>query len=214
MRNNETGEFELVVGNKQLLSGFAIVVLLFGVGVAMGYILGQNAPRSAKLQQEATAAGAASAADSRPQPAAPVAPAVQQQPATPATDAGGAAPPTDSAEPPAQPPAQAAPPQPTTQPAREVTASAPPALPIPAAAPGAVPEAPPGNYWQVMALPQADAEGVMRTLKDQGFPALLSPGTKNLTRVLVGPFADTTAMGRAKTQLEKAGFHPVKKSSE
>lgn len=213
MRNNETGEFELVVGNKQLLSGFAIVVLLFGVGVAMGYILGQNAPRSAKLQQDTTAANAASAADSRPQPAAPVA-AAQQQPAVPATDAAAATPPTESAETAAQPPAQAAAPQPTTQPAREVAASAPPPQPIPAATPGAVPEAPPGNYWQVMALPQADAEGVMRTLKDQGFPALLSPGTKNLTRVLVGPFSDTTAMGRAKTQLEKAGFHPVKKSSD
>lgn len=214
MRNNETGEFELVVGNKQLLSGFAIVVLLFGVGVAMGYILGQNAPRSAKLQQDATAAGAVSA-ESRPQPAAPVAPAVQQQPAAPATDAAVTTPPADSAMTPAQPATQAAAPQPATQPAREVAASAPPPQPIPAAAaPGAIPEAPPGSYWQVMALPQADAEGVMRTLKDQGFPALLSPGTKNLTRVLVGPFSDTTAMGRAKTQLEKAGFHPVKKSSE
>jgi cell division septation protein DedD len=55
---------------------------------------------------------------------------------------------------------------------------------------------------------------VARTLKEQGFPALLSPGTKNLTRVLVGPFKDTQSMGRAKTQLESAGFHPVKKSSE
>ena len=54
MRNNETGEFELVVGNRQLLSGFAIVVLLFGVGVAMGYIVGRNSPKSAKLQPDAT----------------------------------------------------------------------------------------------------------------------------------------------------------------
>jgi cell division septation protein DedD len=82
------------------------------------------------------------------------------------------------------------------------------------AAASPIPEAPPGSYWQVMALPQSDAEGVVRTLKEQGFPALLSPGTKNLTRVLVGPFKDTQTMGRAKTQLESAGFHPVKKSSE
>jgi hypothetical protein len=38
MRNNETGEFELVVGNRQLLSGFFIVVLLFAVAFAMGRI--------------------------------------------------------------------------------------------------------------------------------------------------------------------------------
>ena len=48
MRNNETGEFELVVGNRQLLSGFFIVVLLFAVAFAMGYVVGQNSPRSAK----------------------------------------------------------------------------------------------------------------------------------------------------------------------
>ena len=31
MKNNETGEFELVLGNRQLLSGFFIVVILFAV---------------------------------------------------------------------------------------------------------------------------------------------------------------------------------------
>ena len=36
MRNNETGEFELVVGNRQLLSGFFIVVLLFARGLRDG----------------------------------------------------------------------------------------------------------------------------------------------------------------------------------
>jgi hypothetical protein len=203
MRNNETGEFELVVGNRQLLSGFAIVVLLFGVGVAMGYILGQNSPKSAKLQPDATTPPLT---DPRPQPAAPVTP--PPQPTT------AAAPTTD---PSAQPAAagdegQGAPAtQPATQPARESGAAA---APPPAAAASTLPEPPPGSYWQVMALPQADAEGVVRTLKDQGFPALLSPGTKNLTRVLVGPFKDTQSMGKAKTQLESAGFHPVKKSSE
>jgi len=37
MRNNETGEFELVVGNRQLLSGFFIVVLLFAVSFAIQF---------------------------------------------------------------------------------------------------------------------------------------------------------------------------------
>src|SRR5579872_2084892 len=83
MRNNETGEFELVVGNRQLLSGFAIVVLLFGVGVAMGYILGQNSPRSAKLQPEATSVPPL--AESRPQPASPAAAPPQTQAAPPAS---------------------------------------------------------------------------------------------------------------------------------
>src|SRR3954468_14575755 len=106
MRNNETGEFELVVGNRQLLSGFFIVVLLFAVAFAMGYVVGQNSPKSAKVIAEAAAPPTAGESQ-RPT-------AVSPAPEVPAPTA--AAP---SAE---NPPAQAsdAPPQPTTQPAKEV----------------------------------------------------------------------------------------------
>ena len=62
-----------------------------------------------------------------------------------------------------------------------------------------------------MALKQADAEVVVRSLKDKGFPAMVAPGRNNLTRVLVGPYKDMAAMSRAKTELENAGFHPIKK---
>ena len=72
MRNNETGEYELVVGNKQLLSGFFIVVVLCAVAFAMGYVVGQNSPRTAKLASDQPPAGVAQ--DARPQPASPVVP--------------------------------------------------------------------------------------------------------------------------------------------
>ena len=105
MRNNETGEFELVVGNKQLLSGFFIVVLLFAVAFAMGYVVGQNTQRPAKMASEG------GSRLSRP-PCAGFAAA--------AFDSGSGARAGASAETPAgqQPPADA-PPQPTTQPAQE-----------------------------------------------------------------------------------------------
>jgi cell division septation protein DedD len=195
MRNNETGEFELVVGNKQLLSGFFIVVLLFAVAFAMGYVVGQN---SRKVQNESAAASQpvpAAPTDARPQPIAPTIP----QPQTPAAPADGAAQPTGEAPPPSSP-------QPTTQPARDTEA---PAAAPPAPSPKA--EAPPGSYWQIMAVPQPDAEVVVRSLKDKGFPASMSQGPNNLMRVLVGPYADTQSMGRAKTELESAGFHPIRK---
>ena len=54
---------------------------------------------------------------------------------------------------------------------------------------------------------QSDADVVVRTLKNKGFPATVSPGTKGLTRVLVGPYPERTALGRAKTDLEAAGFN-------
>jgi cell division septation protein DedD len=62
-----------------------------------------------------------------------------------------------------------------------------------------------------MALKQADAEVVVRSLKDKGFSATTAPGRNNLTRVLVGPYKDTATMSKAKTALENAGFHPIKK---
>ncbi|HEY1220925.1 MAG: SPOR domain-containing protein [Bryobacteraceae bacterium] len=189
-RDSETGEIELVMGNGQLLSGLFIVVLLFAVFFALGYVVGQNSPRSAKLSEAASAQST-----DRPQPVASPQPAVQPSAAGVET-------------PPAQPPPDS-------------TATAGPEAPTPpvTAAPEAGAAAPaadsdelaPGSYWQVMALKQGDAEMVVRTLKNKGFPALMTPGRMNLTRVLVGPYSDTTAMSKAKTELENAGFRPVKK---
>src|ERR1035438_3523274 len=71
-RDGETGEFELVLGNGQLLSGLFIVVLLFAVFFALGYVVGQNSPRSAKLSD----AGATPSSD-RPQPVTSQQPAAQ-----------------------------------------------------------------------------------------------------------------------------------------
>src|SRR5580700_11136054 len=42
MAKNEDGEFELILGNRQLLSVFFIVVVLLGVFFTMGYIVGRN----------------------------------------------------------------------------------------------------------------------------------------------------------------------------
>src|SRR5215831_16704467 len=195
MRNQETGEFELVVGNRQLLSGFFIVVLLFAVAFAMGYVVGQNSPRSSKLTETATVAPVQPPDTTRPQPAAAA-------PANP-PEAPPAAPPDTSAT--AAPPSET-PAQPTTQAPRGADSSAA-SQGVPANPPG-----PPGSYWQVMAvLSQSDAEITAKAHKDKGFPALLSQGPNNLTRVLVGPYSDTQSMGKAKTDLENAGFRPIRK---
>ena len=192
MKNNETGEYELVVGNPQLLSGFFIVVLLCGVAFAMGYVVGQNSPHSARTA--AAQAGAPAAVDANP-PAVSSAPA-QAPPA--------AAPAVQTAENPAQPPAADAAkpaepsPQPTTQAARETP-------PAPAAqAPAPAPDAPPGSYWQVTALSQAAAaQPIAQNLKDGGMPVGLRQGPDGLTHVLVGPYFDTQSLSKARTVLEK-----------
>jgi cell division protein FtsN len=210
MRNNETGEFELLVGNRQLLSGFFVVVLLFAVAFSMGYIVGRNSSPSAKLQTETgSSVGTASQMpESRPQPVSQ-APAAGGAPGTTPADAaqGGGAPPADT------------PPQPSTQPERgpgNPSGTAAPAVAPPAVAPpsGVSPpasvEAAPGSYWQVLATAsQASAEAMRQTMKDKGFPASLQPGPNGLIRVLIGPYTDKQSLGRAKTELENAGVHPV-----
>ena len=218
MRNKDTGEFELIVGNGQLVSGFFIVILLFAVGVAMGYILGQNSEKSAKAQTGD--AVPCVAADGRPQPSQPApqpaqeATASQPSTATEAASQGG----------------QDAPPQPTTQPARDPEpAPAPttrpaqpqPAKPEPPPAPpaktsaAAASEAPSGTFWQVSAKAnQESAKATLKILKERGFSAYLTPGPNNLTRVLVGPYKDTPTKAKAKTDLEAMGFKPIKLDRE
>ncbi|HEX2971685.1 MAG TPA: SPOR domain-containing protein, partial [Tepidisphaeraceae bacterium] len=88
---------------------------------------------------------------------------------------------------------------------------------MPSPPPASKPDTPPpaavaqepgsGMYWQVMAIKQPDADIVMKALKDKGFPATTEPGPNNLVRVLVGPYSDRTTLGKAKADLEGAGFH-------
>ncbi len=198
MRNNETGEFELVLGNRQLISGFFIVVILFGIFFAMGYIVGRNSAPSPKM-----------AADAAPvQPAPTAAPAARPDSGPPAAETVK---PADTA--PAQAAESAAPATQATAPPQTKAAETAPAPATPAAAvadPATVAEPEPGQtYLQVMAVRRPEAEAVVRTLKDKGFPVVLSPAPdkKELFRVLVGPYSDAAATGKAKAELENAGFH-------
>ena len=204
MRNKDTGEFELVVGNGQLVSGFFIVDLLFAVGVAMGYILGQNSEKAVKTQQGDAVPCVAT--DGRPQPAQPA-----QQQAAPQTPAATDAQPQGGA---------VAAPQTTTQPAKEPEpAPAPakqepakqepvkPVAPSPSKSASDSAVAPSGFFWQVAATSnQESARATLKVLRDKGFSAYLAPGPSNLTRVLVGPFRDTPSKAKAKSEIEGMGL--------
>ncbi len=198
MKNNDTGEFELVLGNRQLLSAFFVVVILFGVFFTMGYIVGRNSAPSAK----------AAAAETAPVPNPP---ATQAEAAAPTA----AAPQTASTEAPADSTASGADntpaessPQPSTQAVREPETKAAESSAAPAAPASAEPQ-PGQTYLQVMAVKRIDAEVVARTLKEKGFNTTLAPARDDLVRVLVGPYADTASLGKAKAELENAGFHPI-----
>ncbi|MCC6862224.1 MAG: SPOR domain-containing protein [Bryobacterales bacterium] len=202
MPKNEDGEFELVLGNRQLLSVFFIVVILFGVFFSMGYIVGRNSgspPVSAVSPGGTAPPEAASAESSEPPPRPSPLPAGSPEPA-----AGRVAepPPPQVVERPA--PEPAAPAAESKRAAAEAPAR--PAAPPPA--PAAVP-ASGGLYLQVAAVGRAEADVEVAALKKRGFPATVSPGPNNLFRVLVGPYPDMGAVGRTKADLENLGFKPI-----
>jgi cell division septation protein DedD len=193
MKNSETGEYELVVGNGQLLSAFFIVVLLCGVAFGLGYMIGQNSQRS-KAPETAANTAANTSVQTPFQPA--------------ASSAVPAQPPAD--QPPAQPDSSAqsepAAPQPTTQPARETPAAPGPApAPVPAPASGKlvpVAEAPAGSYWQLGAYTLAEVpQATVQMLKDGGMPVTTVLFPDKLAHILVGPYRDKRELSNAKEDL-------------
>jgi len=189
---NENEEYELVLGNRQLLSGFFIVVILFAVFFAMGYIVGRNSAPAAPVS-------AASPTNSVPHSTSKPETVTVLPPARP------------SAEPAAEAPAgnADAAPQPATHAATETPDTA--AGGRAAATPAVAQSDAQHMYLQVAAVRRPDAEVVIDTLRKKGFPALFGDTPDGVRyRVLVGPFSDAATLGKAKADLENAGFHPFR----
>ena len=212
MPKNDEGEFELVLGNRQLISVFAIVVVLLAVFFSMGYIVGRNSSPVAaetarnekpKPDQEANGSDAPSA--DQPSDEAPTPPA--QDSTAPASDAAPAKAPKSTK--PAQAPAPA-PVRSKPEPVRVAEAKpkpspvAPPSAPVHAAAAG---DPAGGQYWQVVATARPDAEIIAEALGKKGFHVVLAPAPKDgIFRVLVGPLADASTQASTRSGLESAGF--------
>ncbi len=210
------GEYELVLGNRQLLSAFFIVVILFALFFTMGYIVGRNsAPSTMASLPPALSTTASAKPPAMASPTPPSEPAAEaEKPAEPPAETEKPAPPIREPEPKKArskeaPPKQAALPKPV--PVKETPVKQPPpkaAAPVETAA--AVESSAGRTYLQVMATGQPQAGAVVETLKQKGFPARLGQGpTATIFRVLVGPYADAAALGKAKSDLENAGFHPI-----
>jgi hypothetical protein len=227
MAKLEDGEFELVLGNKQLLSVFFIVAVLFAVFFAMGYIAGRNAtPADLRAQTPSPAAGStpAPAGADAPKPnidlSAP--PTTSFDPSTMAKSAGpepvgGQAERTAAVvsepTPPAQPAATPRKEPEAAKPAPPVVTSTPVQPPPAAAASSAIAQPQAGQvYLQVAAIRKADAEYMAGTvLKGKlNLPALVAPVPgQDLYRVLVGPCNSKPEQARMQAALQDAGFKPI-----
>ena len=200
MARTDEGEFELVLGNRQLLSGFFIVVVLFGVFFTMGYIVGRHsspapAVTSAASSQESAASRPASSAN----------PPAPGQAAIVMPDTSRSEPPPDEPAPdtrPATAPAEAPRPAET----RAETRTEPPKAERGTADPL------PGRYLQVAAPKRIAADAVVESLRNKGIRAVLAPGpNEDTVRILVGPL-DAASFGKMRVDLESAGFKPFAKT--
>jgi cell division septation protein DedD len=208
---NDEGEFELVLGNRQLISVFVIVVALLGVFFSMGYIVGRNSS-PANGAAEAARADKSSPDKSNNDAHAPD----SALPSDPPAPNPGADDPAPSAAAPSttQPERPAALPTVRTAkaPAKEVPKEfrdkpSPAGDAAPAAERAPAGQLAGGQYWQVVATTRPDAEIIAEALGRKGFRAVLAPAPKDgIFRVLVGPLADAPAQAQARTNLEAAGF--------
>ena len=184
----------MVLGNKQLLSAFFVVVALLGVFFTAGYIIGRNtgakssavdAAANASPNTEAAQRVASRAAD-------PPAPVVNERPAP-------------QQEPEAAPVRQPVETKPAVSEPKPVSQTAP--EPIGAVADQVTPGR---QYLQLMAVKRPVADNMVKLLKGRGYPALLGESSKpELFRVLVGPFTDIASLAKTKAGLKAAGFESV-----
>jgi len=180
---NEEGEFELILGNRQLMSVFFIVVILLGVFFAMGYIVGRNSspvtgPDVATRRPESKPLVETPPPQPRedPAPEAPKGTASQQGPAVPATPARPEAPTPGAVK-------QSARVDKSAQPESGKT------------------------YLQLSAIDHDAAEIMVELLRKKSFPAITAevPERPGVFRVLVGPVAEAD-VAKIRTDLQNASF--------
>jgi outer membrane biosynthesis protein TonB len=195
---NEDGEFELILGNRQLLSVFFIVIVLFALFFVMGYILGRN---SGPLAPEAGVRKT-------------------EKPLVVESPGRDNPPPVRKAEPPAAPPDN---PQPRPEARREEPAKVertPEPKPEPVKAPPQerkAEKAPPpatasnepasGTYLQLAATSEREADLEAEKLRKKGFKTVVAeiPDKRGMFRVLVGPLSDGS-VNKTKADLQSSGF--------
>jgi cell division protein FtsN len=203
LARTEEGEFELILGNRQLISVFLIVVILLGVFFSMGYIVGRN---SAPVATEA-----------RNTP--PAKPIVVEPSRTPAKEAAKE---KDTDQPASIEPAPQSTPPPPAAEKKEPVKPAPAVTPAPApaaekkpapepASTSTVEQPPAGRYWQVVSTSRHEAEIISGAIAKKGIKTIVTPAPKEgFFRVLVGPLGDAADISKTRADLEAAGFkNPV-----
>ena len=204
MPRNTDGEFELILGNKQLLSLFFLVVVLFAVFFSLGYMVGRSiSPTPTLAAQPSSGATPASNAPTPGQPAEPPKEALPSQSAEPAP-APTETQPASSEPVAASNPTSAQPSKPGGEsPAKEETGQSSTSAAVIARE----------MHLQLAAVRvRADAEVMVENLRKKGYPVVLhSDARDGWYRVLAGPFANEQVAKEMKAMLERDGYKSILK---
>ena len=187
---NQDGEFELVLGNKQLLSVFFFIVILLAVFFVMGYMVGRSTGGDLAAKRPIEPITRTDTTSAMPKASSPTKPL--DVPQVTKSDAVQETTPTAQQQ---TTPATSAVTKETTKPIEvpPVTTS--------------VTQPVPGNYVQVTAPMRPEGELIVEVLGKKGFHAILAPGPdEKRFRVLVGPLNDASETGKTISDLEKIGF--------
>ena len=220
MAGRDDGEFELILGNKQLLSVLFIVIVLLGVFFAMGFLAGRSTggvvmTQNRNQEKPPLSVEAATPRDSA-EPSLPSdrGSAKAEETQKPPADEPVATPkpqpvkqePVATLPPPKRPEADK-PPVAKPEPTRKEAAKAEAAKPAPSVSAVAAPPA--GTYLQSAATRRADAESMLAFIGGKtglrGFVAP-SPKSQELFRVLIGPLNSNEAVAGARTKLGDIGI--------
>ena len=199
MPRNEEGEFELVLGNRQLLSVFFIVVVLLGVFFVMGYILGKNS--SPTTTTEVTNASKPAETGLEPSPI------IIDKRASKSSAAG---------EPAAEKPVAVNKPVAKAEATKTEPIKADPKPEVkvaPASGDTRTGEPPKGSFFlQVAAVGRAEADVVAKILRGKGHAMWIAPSDKEkIFRVLVGQIQKSD-QGKVRGELDALGFKPFPRS--
>ena len=224
LRTSES-ETEILLGNKQLLGIFFVVVVLLGVAFVGGYKVGQASDKKTAAAAPATGDGAAAApgaatsavGETHSLPGAPSGSSEQTSSSSQSGSATGANPSTGPSTTQAPLGADAQPPlgsakHPKTARARTAAGT------LPAIATGepaayVTSFAPQGGqtFLQVAAVSRDEAEAIADVLHKKGFRAhaVPKPGALKIYRVLIGPVRDTGDLSSTRDLLRKTGFREI-----
>ncbi|MBN9658709.1 MAG: SPOR domain-containing protein [Acidobacteria bacterium] len=210
MAARDDGEFELILGNKQLLSVLFIVIVLLGVFFTMGFLAGRSTGAGTTVAQNKQADKLPLSVD---------APNPQKETIPPASDADMAEKPAEKApveqpverQPEPAPQRQVEPPPaPKKETPKKEAAKKEAAKPEPVrAAQGGYTQTPPGGtYLQAAATRRAEAESMLGAIAGKtGLRGYVTPSPKSseLFRVIIGPLGSNESVANARVKLIELG---------